>query len=474
MPVRRPTFFSRPLPGLDASDKHRRRVTLLLLFGSSIVIALGLGWGTYYLLKAKWVLLAMDAALASVGMAALACTLTNRTRLAALLSAHALLVVISLICYFDVPDVGVPRSAHMHLLTLAAASFLLFRRENTYLRVVLPLICFAVALFYAGSDFGVTNPDYIPPPEAREISVWINNASCFFTIAMVLVIMQADVTARNAIEDDMRTALAQGHFTLHYQPQVREDGHGHGQVIGAEALLRWDHPQRGMILPGKFISLAEETGLIVPIGDWVLRKACTQLAEWAGHPRTAALTLSVNVSASQFRQPDFVPQVLDIVQRSGIDPSRLKLELTESLLVKDMDEVVRKMAELRARGLALSLDDFGTGYSSLNYLKRLPIDQLKIDQSFVRDLLNDPNDMAIVRTLVSLGQSLNLMLIAEGVETAEQLAWLRENGCPAYQGFLFSKPLPIDLFEKLVATPPSMPAAQGPRPRPAAGKPVVV
>ena len=443
--------FSQPLRGLAVSDKHRRRVKALLLFGSTMCIVLGLGWGGYYLLKAKWLLMGMDAALAAIGVVAMVCTLTERTRLAALLSVHTLLVVVCIICLFDTPIAGVARSAHMHLLTVAAAAYLLFRGENAYLRLGLPLACFVACLVFAGTDIGITNPALQPPPETRAITVWINNATCFISIAMVLAIMQSDVAARNAIEDDLRTALAQGHFSLHYQPQVREDG----RVIGADALLRWEHPQRGMILPGKFISLAEETGLIVPIGDWVLRKACAQLLAWAQDPRTAGLSLSVNVSASQFRQPDFVAQVLDIVHRSGIEPSRLKLELTESMLVKDVDEVVRKMGELRAHGVALSLDDFGTGYSSLNYLKRLPLDQLKIDQSFVRDLLSDPNDMAIVRTLVSLGRSLNLMLIAEGVETREQFAWLRDNDCLAYQGYLFSKPLPIDQFDAFVRAPHS-------------------
>jgi len=451
--------FSQPLRGLAVSDKHRRRVKALLLFGSSMCILLGLGWGSYYLLKAKWLLMSMDIVLASIGVVALGCTLTERTRLAALLSVHTLLIVICIICLFDTPIAGVPRSAHMHLLTLAAASYLLFRGEHAYLRLGLPVSCFLACLVFAGSDIGITNPAYQPPIETRPITVWINNATCFISIAMVLAIMQSDVAARNAIEDDLRTALAQGHFSLHYQPQVREDG----RVIGAEALLRWEHPQRGMILPGKFIALAEETGLIVPIGDWVLRKACAQLLNWAQDPRTAGLSLSVNVSASQFRQPDFVSQVLEIVHRSGIEPSRLKLELTESLLVKDVDEVVSKMAELKSHGVALSLDDFGTGYSSLNSLKRLPLDQLKIDQSFVRDLLNDPNDMAIVRTLVSLSRSLNLMVIAEGVETREQLDWLRDNDCVAYQGYLFSKPLPIEQFEAFVhaphAAPPVSPSA---------------
>jgi EAL domain-containing protein (putative c-di-GMP-specific phosphodiesterase class I) len=259
----------------------------------------------------------------------------------------------------------------------------------------------------------------------------------------VLHIMQADITARNAMESDLRAAVAQDQFILHFQPQMGEAG----EVIGAEALVRWLHPERGMIPPGKFIPVAEESGLILPIGDWVLKKACTQLVAWAQDPATAGLTLAVNVSAHQFRQPDFVAQVMAIVERSGVQPARLKLELTESMLVKDVEDVIGKMSQLQARGVGFSLDDFGTGYSSLSYLKRLPLDQLKIDQSFVRDLLSDPNDMAIARTVVSLGQSLGLSVIAEGVETEGQRNWLSANGCHAFQGYLFSKPLPIAEFE---------------------------
>lgn len=459
-----PSSLSQPLAGLGSSEKHRQRVKMLLLFGSIAMTAMATGWGTYYLLQGKMLLAGIDFAVTSVGVLALVCTMTDRTRLAALLAVHGLLITISAFCLLDLPLAGIPRSVHMHLLPLGAAAFVLFRGENLYLRAVVPFLCFAVCLFFAGSDIGVTDPELLPPQDVRALTVWINNATCFFSLAMVLLIMQADVTARNAIEGDLRSALAEGHFLLHYQPQVRENG----QIIGAEALLRWDHPERGIVPPVKFITIAEESGLIVPIGDWVLRKACAQLAAWSSSELTADLTISVNVSASQFRQPDFVLQVMDIVHRSGIQPRRLKLELTESTLVRDVDEIIEKMIALKAFGVGLSLDDFGTGYSSLSYLKRLPLDQLKIDQSFVQDLLTDSHDMAIVQTLVSLGKNLNLMLVAEGVETEGQFAWLRAQDCAAFQGYLFSKPLPIDQFESFVRLPgapraaPTVPAPARP------------
>ena len=269
------------------------------------------------------------------------------------------------------------------------------------------------------------------------------NALRFFDPAM-----QALVAARAELEADLRDALHRQAFELHYQGQIDSLG----QICGAEALLRWHHPERGWIAPASFIPLAEETGLILPIGLWVLETACAQLAAWAALPHMAALSVAVNVSARQFRQPDFISQVLLAIDRSGADPRRLKLELTESLLVDNMDETIVKMSALKARGIGFSLDDFGTGYSSLAYLKRLPLDEIKIDQSFVRDVLTDPNDASIVRSILALGQSLNLAVVAEGVETDAQYSFLAEHHCQAYQGYLFNKPQPASIFENWVET----------------------
>jgi EAL domain-containing protein (putative c-di-GMP-specific phosphodiesterase class I) len=205
-----------------------------------------------------------------------------------------------------------------------------------------------------------------------------------------------------------------------------------------------------LVPPNEFIPLAEETGVILPLGHWVLETACTQLARWAGRPEQAHLTLAVNVSVHQFRQPDFVKQVLAVIKSTGADPRQLKLELTESLLVDNVEEIIEKMFALKAKGVGFSLDDFGTGYSSLSYLKRLPLDQLKIDRSFVRDVLIDPNDAAIAKTIVALAQSLGLGVIAEGVESAAQRDFLASSGCHAYQGYFFSRPLPLEDFEAFV------------------------
>ncbi len=249
---------------------------------------------------------------------------------------------------------------------------------------------------------------------------------------------------RNQLEVELRQALARGEMALAYQPVVDAQG----RVTGAEALLRWNHPTRGLVLPGAFIALAESSDLIIALGRWVLHTACAQLAAWAGEVHLQHLVLSVNVSARQFHRDDFVEQVLEALHQAGASPRQLRLELTESTLLTDTELTIARMQELCRTGVRFSLDDFGTGYSSLSYLKRLPLDQLKIDRSFVRDVLVDANDAAIVRTIIALARSLDLGLVAEGVETRGQLAFLCEHGCQAFQGYLFGKPMALALFEQ--------------------------
>ena len=261
--------------------------------------------------------------------------------------------------------------------------------------------------------------------------------------------MQFEITERVLLEEDLRTALVQNEFCVHYQAQVD----GENRITGTEALLRWQHPTRGWVSPAKFIPKAEKTGLIVPLGLWVLEAACSQLASWAGRPGLAELSVAVNVSARQFRADDFVEQVLATLHRTGAQAHLLKLELTESLLLAQVEDVIDKMHALKARGVQFALDDFGTGYSSLSYLKRLPLDQLKIDQGFVRNILTDPDDAAIARTVIALAHSLEISVIAEGVETRAQRDLLAQLGCLNYQGHLFGRAMPIQEFEALANMP---------------------
>jgi diguanylate cyclase (GGDEF)-like protein/PAS domain S-box-containing protein len=261
--------------------------------------------------------------------------------------------------------------------------------------------------------------------------------------------MQESVSARAALEGELRNAIAASQFELYYQRQVDESG----REIGAEALLRWNHPQRGVVSPAQFIPLAEETHLILPIGQWVIDAACAKLAAWSREPRMRDLSLAVNVSSLQFAQADFAVQVLGSIRRHGIDAHRLELELTETMLQGDLERTVGTMNVLKAEGVQFALDDFGTGYSSLQYLKQLPLDQLKIDRSFVHDIAVNLNDKAIVTTIVAIAGHLGLDVIAEGVETLEQLEILRECGCTRYQGYLFGQPMPA---ERLLEVPQAL------------------
>ena len=271
--------------------------------------------------------------------------------------------------------------------------------------------------------------------------------------------MQAVAVARTELEIDLRSGLEKHEFVLHYQIQVDTQG----ATTGVEALVRWQHPTRGMVSPAQFIPLAEETGLILPLGQRVLETACAQLVQWAKATGTAQWTMAVNVSSSQFAQADFVDHVAQALHKTGANPWLLKLELTESMLVVDVEDVIAKMNAIRMQGVSFSLDDFGTGYSSLSYLKRLPLAQLKIDQSFVRDLLVDPSDAVIASTIVALGHSLGHKVIAEGVETLGQRDFLASIGCDAYQGYYFGRPGPAEALTGLVKLPLAIiPCGQSP------------
>jgi EAL domain-containing protein (putative c-di-GMP-specific phosphodiesterase class I) len=266
------------------------------------------------------------------------------------------------------------------------------------------------------------------------------NSLCFFDPKM-----QSEITQRAQLEIDLRVALEGNQFELYYQPQVALGG----RVVGAEVLLRWRHPVRGMVSPLEFISVAEERELIIPIGHWVLKTACDRLAAWRANPALRDLQLSVNVSPRQFRQADFAQCMADVIVASGVPPALIKLELTESLVLDSIDDCAEKMETLKALGVQFSLDDFGTGHSSLAYLTRLPLDQLKIDQSFVRNLGVRHNDGVIVQTIIGMARNLDLEVIAEGVETEGQRDLLDAHGCNLYQGYLFGRPTPVAEFEAM-------------------------
>lgn len=327
-------------------------------------------------------------------------------------------------------------------------------RAETVAREILRALAqpFAIGTveFYCSASIGITmlgeqDRTVDETLEHAELAMYHAKAGGRDTLRFFDPQMQAVVSARMALEMDLRQAIAGQQFLLYYQAQVNEQY----VITGVEVLVRWRHPERGMVSPADFIPLAEETGLILPIGNWVLESACEQLALWAQQSELAHLSLAINVSARQFRESSFVAQVLAALERTGANPQRLKLELTESILLADVADVINKMSILKTKGIGFAIDDFGTGYSSLAYLKQLPIEKLKIDQSFVRNILIASNEVAITKAIIAMADSLGLSVIAEGVETRAQCELLASLGCHNYQGYLFSRPVPVAEFELL-------------------------
>lgn len=408
---------------------------------------LGACWGIAFFIADRPLVAAIVTCMALFGLGMFWLAREGRVTLTAILIGHLLPIFVGLLCLFDRAPEGLHRASPLHFLSFALAGYFIFRGQGIYLRYVLPAICLAAYVVLSATSIGFHDPELILPEGMALASVWINTATATISLIFIVIVMNMDLTVRRALEIDMRKAIQNGDFQLHYQPQIAQQG----EIVGAEALIRWWHPRMGNIPPADFIPLAEETGLIVPIGNWVLRAACAQLALWEAQPETQHLTISVNVSASQFRQPDFVQSVTEIVRLSGITPAKLKLELTESMFVENVDATTAKMNALKAIGIVWSLDDFGTGYSSLSVLHRFPLGQIKIDKAFVRDMLTNKSNMVVTEAIIALAEKLNLQVIAEGVETVAQLNRLREAGCLAYQGYLFSPPVDIDAFAMLLA-----------------------
>lgn len=433
-------------PALPTSDLHQRRVRRMLLVVSTVISVTAGVWAVILAVQGNWPVVGLHALTVALGGTTAWLTLQGRTRVAAILTlsmVYAILCVEALL--LDTPTADVPRSVHHHLLTLSVMTALLVRHETPWLRHGLPLLFLATFVWFEAGPPGVASALQLPD-SVRVAGPWINASLAVLAVYAALLTIQADVAWRNGREVELRNALLAGEMVLHLQPQVADQT----RIVGAEALVRWQHPQRGLVPPGEFIPLAEASGLMLPLGEWVLRTACQQLALWGQRPETAGLRLAVNVSASQFAQADFVPRVLHSLRLSGANPLRLELELTESMLAHDLDDVIAKMLALKAHGIGFSLDDFGTGFSSLTYLRRLPLDRLKIDQAFVRNMLTSPQDAAIAQAVITLGHSLKLEVIAEGVETQAQRQHLARLGCEMYQGFLFSRPLPVAEFETLL------------------------
>jgi len=419
----------------------------MLHVGSAVVTAAALLWGTVFYAQGYVKLAGVNAGLLALGAVCFWLTRRGHTRAATLmlfLVIYAVIVFDALV--LDVPSAAAPRSMHQYLLGLAVMALLLTRDEPRWLHLGLPLLLAGTYLVLAASPYGL--PGAVALPESIRVpGGWINTTLALAGLFAAVHTLQADLARQSRLQAELSHALLAGEMVLHYQAQVAAQT----QVVGAEALVRWQHPVRGLVPPGEFIPLAERSGLMLPLGDWVLRTACQTLVSWSRHAETAELRLAVNVSASQFAQPDFVAKVQQIVQQTGARPDRLELELTESMLANDLEDIITKMLALKDHGIGFSLDDFGTGFSSLTYLRRLPLDKLKIDQAFVRSLLTSPKDAAIAQAVITLGHSLKLEVIAEGVETQEQRQQLASMGCGICQGYLFGRPVPLAEFRTQVS-----------------------
>jgi EAL domain-containing protein (putative c-di-GMP-specific phosphodiesterase class I) len=429
-------------PSQDIGARHRRRVRATLWFGAVFLSLQGIGWATFFVIRGVWPLVLIDLAVLLVGLGIGVLTHRRRTRFAFYLF---LFGGYSVVCWSslinDIPSAQVPRATHLYLLVLGLAANLFLRDDPPWLRRSAVGTFLATFVVLASTNWGWATP-YAMPDSVRVIGTWVHTVLAVIAMYILMQVMVSDLIENSSLEAELRRGIERGEFFLLYQAQVTSDG----TVTGAEALLRWRHPKRGLVSPGEFISVAEQTGLIVPLGNWVLSTACTQLAEWATRPDMDTMTLSINVSAQQFSQPNFVQQVQDATRLTGANPQRLKVELTESMLAHDIEDIIQKMHSLKTIGVGTSLDDFGTGFSSLSYLKRMPLDQLKIDQSFVRDVLSNDNDASIAKTIINLGKDLHFTVIAEGVETTGQRDFLMQNGCHRFQGYLYSKPIPAAAF----------------------------
>lgn len=425
---------------------HSRRVRLVLIWGAFLLLFSGIAWTAYFAAQADWLAGAFNLVAVALGAAVLVLVRLGRLRFAAWVILTGVLSYIVVTCVLlDLPTSENPRTMHLFFLPLAVGTHLLLQRETRWQRHGAVLGCLMLFGVFAAGFWDMPTGHELPE-YARRVGTPLNSALAVAGLCLMLYIAQLENTERQVLLAELQEAVARDELCLYYQPQLDD----HGRLVGAEALVRWPHPKRGMVSPGEFIPMAERSNMMGPLGDWVLRAACQQLALWSQDEATRHLSLAVNVSARQFQRRDFVGNVVYAARRAAAPTERLKIELTEGALAEDTQAVSARMTALRSHGIGISLDDFGTGFSSLNYLKRLPLDQIKIDQSFVRDLPGDASDAAIVQTILDLARTLNLQVVAEGVETDAQRAFLHERGCRCFQGYLFAKPMPAEDFQAYV------------------------
>lgn len=411
-----------------------------------ICIIFCLFWTIYFAFAQMWLIVYMDVLFTLVSIFSLFLIYIRRISAGILLSQVVLLAFPVVFCLiFDVATLDRPRVAQLFLPAGAILGYLNYRRNPSFLQIVLILLSIGCFIFFSGSSFNLESA--IPLPEdIRKHGGWIATCVATLMICISIYTMQLEIQTENTMVQDLRLALAKEQFELFYQPQINASE----TLIGAEALLRWQHPVLGYVPTKDFIPAAETFGLMPEIGEWVLAQACKVLKDWSEKEETKDLTLSINISADHFMQPNFEQTVIAMVQKYEVNPAQLILEITESIALNNCVSVIEKMHFLSKNGIQLSLDDFGTGYSSLSYLQKMPIRQIKIDRSFVQAALDDKRSNKLVTGIIKIGLDLNLQVLVEGIETAEQFSAFKNNGCTEFQGYLWGCPMPLNDFLKQV------------------------
>ncbi|MDS7926203.1 MULTISPECIES: EAL domain-containing protein [Acinetobacter] len=412
-----------------------------------ICIIFCLFWTIYFAFSQMWLIVYMDIFFTLISIFSLFLIYINRISAGILLSQSVLLVFPVVFClFFDIATVDRPQVAHLFLPAGAILGYLNYRRDPSYLQFILILLSIGCFIFFSGSSFNLESA--IPLSEdIRDHGGWIATCVATLMICISIYTMQLEIEIENSMVKDLRLALAKQQFELFYQPQVNASE----TLIGAEALLRWHHPVSGYIPTKDFIPSAQSFGLMPEIGEWVLAQACKVLQEWSKKAETKDFTLSINISADHFMQPNFEKTVIGVIQKYEVNPSRLILEITENIALTNCVSMVEKMNFLSKQGVQLSLDDFGTGYSSLSYLQKMPISQIKIDRSFVQAALDDKRSNKLVTGIIKIGLDLNLRVLVEGIETTEQFSAFKSNGCTEFQGYLWGCPMPLNDFLEQIA-----------------------
>jgi EAL domain-containing protein (putative c-di-GMP-specific phosphodiesterase class I) len=428
---------------LPLGNKPSQRLMFAYQGASLIVVLSGLGWFFYFASVDNWPLAYTDLTMVALGGLGWLLIRNHQINAALILSEVAFLIfTIGFCLVFDVPTEANPRVSHLFLPAIALLAYFNYLREKSNFQLVVIAASLLSFIFFSSTKTALPFAQSVPD-EVRYLGIWINSTLATAMLCGGVYAIHRASTGQTGISRALRTAVRDNQMELHFQPQLDNAR----QIIGAEALLRWKHPQRGYIPPDTFIPIAEENGLMPLIGGWVLKEACRTLAAWQEDPALNGLTLAVNVSANQFNVDGFEQSVLEAVELFNVDPAKLKLELTESVIISGVEPVVAKMNVLRASGIEFALDDFGTGYSSLSYLRQLPVSQLKIDRSFVQESLESPGGASLIRSIVRMGLELDLTVLAEGIETAPQHLFLLDCGCHEFQGYYFGRPVSEEDFK---------------------------